>query len=159
MKDGNEALDGESGEIVVSTLDVEGTPLVRYRTGDIAKVYRQKCSCGRDTPRLGPIIGRKKQMIKYRGTTLYPKAIFEVMESFSEISCYKVLINKDELNNDEITILLEEKIESLEVFGKIKELCQARLRVIPKFQFIEANVLRSKVYVKHLRKPEKIKFS
>jgi len=158
-EDGNEALDGESGEIVVTTLDVEGTPLIRYRTGDIAKVYRQKCSCGRDTPRLGPIIGRKKQMIKYRGTTLYPKAIFEVMETFSEISCYKVLINKDELNNDEITILLEEKIESMEVFGKIRELCQSRLRVIPKFQFIEANALRAKVYVKHLRKPEKIKFS
>ena len=158
-EDGNEAKSGESGEIIVTTLGVEGSPLIRYKTGDIAKVYREECSCGRKTPRLGPIIGRKRQMIKYKGTTLYPKAIFEVLENFREISCYKVLIEKDELNNDEIVILLEDKIEPLPVFGEIRELCKAQLRVIPQFRFMSIESLRSQVYQKHLRKPEKIKFS
>lgn len=158
-EDGNEAKSGESGEIIVTTLGVEGSPLIRYKTGDIAKVYREVCSCGRKTPRLGPIIGRKRQMIKYKGTTLYPKAIFEVLENFREISCYKVLIEKDELNNDEIVILLEDKIEPLPVFGEIRELCKAQLRVIPQFRFMSIESLRSQVYQKHLRKPEKIKFS
>ena len=158
-EDGSDAKDGESGEIVVTTLEVEGSPLIRYRTGDIAKVYHSPCSCGRTTPRLGPIIGRRKQMIKYKGTTLYPKAIFEVLESFREISCFKVLITKDELNNDEITILLDEKIESTTVYDEIRELCKAKLRVIPHFDFLTGDRLRAEVYRKDLRKPEKIKFS
>ena len=158
-EDGEEVEDGENGEIVVSTLGVEGTPLIRYRTGDIAKVYRTPCSCGRTSPRLGPIIGRKKQMIKFKGTTLYPKAIFEVLEHFREISCYKVLVEKDAVNNDDITVLLDANIEHTPVFATIREMCKARLRVVPKFRFLTSDELRAAVYKKDLRKPEKILFS
>ncbi|MDX2361695.1 MAG: AMP-binding protein [Crocinitomicaceae bacterium] len=159
-EDGSEANQGESGEIVVTTLGVEGSPVIRYRTGDIAKIYRETCECGRNTPRLGPIIGRKNQMIKYKGTSLYPKAIYEVLDTFPEISCYKVLVDKDELGNDEITILLEDKIELInKIFDEVRELCKARLRVLPKFKFIETDKLRSLVYKKNMRKPEKIKFT
>jgi len=158
-EDGTDALNEEFGEIVVTTLGVEGAPLIRYRTGDIAKVYREKCACGRNSPRLGPIIGRKNQMIKYRGTTLFPKAIFDVLESFKAVSCYKVLIDKDELNNDTITILLEDRIIDSVVLDEIKEMCKSNLRVIPKFDFVEINELRAMVHKKHMRKPEKIKFN
>lgn len=158
-EDGTEANDQESGEIVVTTLGATGSPLVRYKTGDIAKVYRTKCKCGRTSPRLGPILGRKNQMIKFKGTTIYPKAIFEMLEQFVEISCYKIIVNKDELNNDEITILLEDKIESTSVFLSILDQCKSKLRVVPKFEFLESNTLRSMVYKKNLRKPEKIKFN
>ena len=158
-EDGTEANDQESGEIVVTTLGATGSPLVRYKTGDIAKVYRTKCKCGRTSPRLGPILGRKNQMIKFKGTTIYPKAIFEMLEQFVEISCYKIIVNKDELNNDEITILLEDKIESTSVFLSILDQCKSKLRVVPKFEFLESNTLRCMVYKKNLRKPEKIKFN
>lgn len=158
-EDGTEANDQESGEIVVTTLGATGSPLVRYKTGDIAKVYRTKCKCGRTSPRLGPILGRKNQMIKFKGTTIYPKAIFEMLEQFVEVSCYKIIVNKDELNNDEITILLEDKIESTGVFLSILDQCKSKLRVVPKFEFLESNTLRSMVYKKNLRKPEKIKFN
>jgi phenylacetate-CoA ligase len=158
-QNGQEALNGESGEIVITTLEVEGTPLIRYKTGDIAQVYHNKCDCGKNTTRLGPIIGRKNQMIKYKGTTLYPKAIFEVLEQFTDVSCFKIIVDKNELSNDEITILLENKIKSMPAFESIKELCKAKLRVLPKFNFVEANVLRAMVYKKHMRKPEKIKFN
>ena len=158
-EDGTEANDQESGEIVVTTLGATGSPLVRYKTGDISKVYRAKCKCGRTSPRLGPILGRKNQMIKFKGTTIYPKAIFEMLEQFVEISCYKIIVNKDELNNDEITILLEDKIESTSVFLSILDQCKSKLRVVPKFEFLESNTLRSMVYKKNLRKPEKIKFN
>jgi phenylacetate-CoA ligase len=158
-EDGTEANDQESGEIVVTTLGATGSPLVRYKTGDIAKVYRTKCKCGRTSPRLGRILGRKNQMIKFKGTTIYPKAIFEMLEQFVEISCYKIIVNKDELNNDEITILLEDKIESTSVFLSILDQCKSKLRVVPKFEFLESNTLRCMVYKKNLRKPEKIKFN
>jgi len=157
-EDGIEANDQESGEIVVTTLGATGSPLVRYKTGDIAKVYRTKCKCGRTSPRLGPILGRKNQMIKFKGTTIYPKAIFEMLDQFVEISCYKIIIGKDELNNDEITILLEDKIESTSVFLSILDQCKSKLRVVPKFEFLESTTIRSMVYKKNLRKPEKIKF-
>jgi phenylacetate-CoA ligase len=157
-EDGTEANDQESGEIVVTTLGATGSPLVRYKTGDIAKVYRTKCKCGRTSPRLGPILGRKNQMIKFKGTTIYPKAIFEMLDQFVEISCYKIIVGKDELNNDEITILLEDKIESTSVFLSLLDQCKSKLRVVPKFEFLESNTLRSMVYKKNLRKPEKIKF-
>lgn len=158
-ENGEEAEDGESGEIIVTTLGVEGTPLIRYRTGDIAKVYRTPCCCGRTSPRLGPIIGRKKQMIKFKGTTIYPKAIFEVLEHFREISCYKVLVEKDEVDNDDITVLLDANLENDPVFTTIREMCKARLRVVPKFQFLALDELRGLVYKKDLRKPEKILFN
>ena len=156
--DGTEANNGESGEIIITTLGVEGTPLVRYKTGDISKVYREKCECGSSTPRLGPIIGRKNQMIKFKGTTLYPKAIFDALEEFEAITCYKVLVQKDELGNDEIVILLEDKFKTHSQLGAIKDRCREKLRVLPQFQFMEANKLRALVYKKHMRKPEKIKF-
>lgn len=157
-EDGSEADHNESGEIVVTTLEVEGTPLIRFKTGDIAKVYRDKCSCGKTTPRLGPIIGRKNQMIKFKGTTLYPKAIFDALGEFESISCYKVLIEKNELGNDEIIILLEDKFKTHSQLDDIKSRCREKLRVLPQFQFMEPSKLRGLVYKKHMRKPEKIKF-
>ena len=98
-------------------------------------------------------------MIKYKGTTLFPKTIFEVLEKFSEISCYKVLVNSDELGNDDITILLESKLDKQPVLSEIENACKSKLRVLPKIELIETNELRGMVYQKHLRKPEKIKFN
>ena len=69
---------GTTGEVVVTPFGIEGTPLLRYRTGDIAALHTDPCSCGRRTPRLGPVIGRKSQMLKVRGTTLFPAAIGNV---------------------------------------------------------------------------------
>lgn len=60
---------GEYGEVVATPLGVTGMPLIRFRTGDIAALHTAPCSCGRNTPRLGPVVGRKSQMLKYRGET------------------------------------------------------------------------------------------
>ena len=67
---------GEPGEVVATPLQVSGMPLVRFRTGDIATLHAAPCPCGRTSPRLGPVIGRKSQMLKVKGTTVYPPAIF-----------------------------------------------------------------------------------
>ena len=56
--EGVEIASGEQGEVVVTTLGVEGMPLLRYKTGDICKVYYEKCECGRHSTRLGPVLGR-----------------------------------------------------------------------------------------------------
>lgn len=66
---------GELGQITITTLGVEGMPLLRYKTGDVASGYTEACACGRNTLRLGPVLGRHQQMIKLKGTTLYPPGI------------------------------------------------------------------------------------
>ncbi|WP_430405569.1 phenylacetate--CoA ligase family protein [Fluviicola sp.] len=157
-EDGNELAHGEKGEIVISTLGTEGTPLIRYKTGDVARIYREPCSCGRTSPRVGPILGRKNQMIKFKGTTIFPPSIYEIFDSRSEITCYKIEVAKDYLGHDTITILLENRIEHSPVMNQIIEDCKAKLRVVPHFVFLETDYLRSQVFKNHMRKPEKIIF-
>ncbi|WP_300663285.1 AMP-binding protein [Fluviicola sp.] len=155
---GNEVLHGEKGEIVISTIGTEGTPLIRYKTGDVARIYREPCTCGRNSVRVGPILGRKNQMIKFKGTTIFPPSIYEIFDSRSEISCYKIEVSKDYLGHDTITILLENRIEHSPVMNEIVEECKAKLRVVPHFVFLETDYLRSQVFKNHMRKPEKIVF-
>ncbi|MDR2410242.1 MAG: AMP-binding protein, partial [Bacteroidales bacterium] len=72
---------GELGELTITTLGVEGMPLLRFKTGDICRFHDEPCSCGRTTMRISPIFGRKNQMIKLKGTTLYPASIFDVLDN------------------------------------------------------------------------------
>lgn len=157
-EEGKEVLHGEKGEIVITTLGTEGTPLIRYKTGDVARIYREVCRCGRTSPRIGPILGRKNQMIKFKGTTIFPPSIYEIFDSRSEIACYKIEVAKDYLGHDTITILLENRIEHHPVMNQIIEDCKAKLRVVPHFVFLETDYLRSQVFKNHMRKPEKIVF-
>ena len=71
--------DGKIGEVVVTTLGVEGMPLLRFRTGDMCAKIVDQCKCGRNSYRLTPLVGRKNNMIKLKGTTLYPPAINDVV--------------------------------------------------------------------------------
>ncbi len=64
--------DGQVGELTATTFGVEAMPLIRYRTGDFAAIYRERCSCGRQTLRIGPIVGRASQKLKLKGTTIFP---------------------------------------------------------------------------------------
>ncbi|MEZ4889336.1 MAG: AMP-binding protein [Crocinitomicaceae bacterium] len=157
-EDGSHAQNNEIGEVVVTTLGVEGTPLIRYKTGDLARLHTTTCACGRTTPRLGPIIGRKNQLIKYKGTTIFPNAIYEVFDQQPAVTCYKVEISKDYLGNDMITVLLGKKIENTTEMQLIIADCQAKLKVVPHFVFLEEDYLRSQVFKKNSRKPEKIVF-
>jgi len=96
VNDAGEVLpDGETGEVVVTTFFIEGMPLLRFRTGDMSFLINEPCRCGRFSPRLGPILGRKKQMIKYRGTTLYPQAVYSVLDGIPEVTEYYVTVSSD----------------------------------------------------------------
>lgn len=148
--------DGELGEVVVTTLGVEGMPLLRYKTGDLCNVHYSKCKCGRNTTRLGPVVGRKQQMIKYKGTTIFPPAIFDVLDKLQQIEIYQVEISKDEYGNDNVTILLPFEIQSVEFEGELHSLFKSKLRVTPSFRFINAHELTVKIFNPVKRKPEKI---
>ena len=102
---GNRVPDGEVGEVTVTPLQVTGMPLVRFRTGDVSFIIPEPCPCGRGTLRLGPVLGRKAQMLKVRGTTLFPGAFFNVLDSIPGVTEYYMEVSGTALS-DEITIFV-----------------------------------------------------
>lgn len=128
----NRVQKGEAGEVTITTLGVEGMPLLRFKTGDICYHYHEPCACGRNTLRLGPVLGRKGQMIKYKGTTLYPPALFDVLENVTQVKNYVVEVYTNDLGTDEILVRLGCDENYGEGFIKsIKDLFRSKLRVAP----------------------------
>jgi phenylacetate-CoA ligase len=97
---------GVPGEVVITTLGIEGMPLLRYKTGDICMYMDEPCGCGRNSLRLSPVIGRKKQMIKFKGTTLYPPALFDMLNEMAEIIDFAVEVYSNEIGLDEVLLHL-----------------------------------------------------
>lgn len=96
--------DGEPGELVATPLGIEGMPLLRYRTGDITFKIPEQCSCGRNSMRIGPVLARKSQMIKVRGTTLYPLTITNALDELHCIQDYVLVLEGNESLADQVTI-------------------------------------------------------
>ena len=97
---------GTFGEVVATPLGVTGMPLLRFKTGDIATLHVDPCVCGRNTPRLGPVIGRKSQMLKYRGTTVYPPAIFTVLQGIRGVCGYYIEVESEFALSDRIRVVV-----------------------------------------------------
>ncbi|HRG90443.1 MAG TPA: AMP-binding protein, partial [Chitinophagales bacterium] len=140
---GNQLKAGEFGEVTITSLGVEGMPLLRYRTGDICCYYDEPCACGRHTIRLSPVVGRKNQMIKYKGTTIFPPSIYDALSVVPEVKDYIVEVSKNDIGTDEIHIhiSLNGSIDVAE--QKIKASLQSKLRVTPSLSFVSAQQLQS----------------
>ncbi|MDH3348176.1 MAG: AMP-binding protein [Desulfobulbaceae bacterium] len=121
--------EGQSGELVFTPLGVQGFPLVRFRTGDIARLHSSPCSCGYHTPRLGPIEGRTAQRLKLRGTTLYPDSIFHVLQEIEQVKNSYVEVHNGFDLSDEVRVVVGCTAEV--DLSEIEKLLQARLRVRP----------------------------
>jgi phenylacetate-CoA ligase len=127
--------ENEAGEVTISTLGVEGMPLLRFKTGDVCYHYNEPCQCGRTTMRLGPVLGRKQQMIKYKGTTLYPPALYDILDNMENIVNYYVEVYTNSIGTDEILIHIGSQ-QVTDTFEKqIKDHFRAKLRVAPQIVF------------------------
>ncbi|RFS21137.1 phenylacetate--CoA ligase family protein [Chitinophaga silvatica] len=146
---------GVAGEVTITTLGVEGMPLLRYKTGDICEYHETVCECGRHTLRLSPVIGRRKQMIKYKGTTLYPPALFDLLNDMEDVKEFVVEVFSNELGTDEILLHLWPKEESEEMDRKIKSYLQAKLRVIPQVRYTSQQDIMRMQFPESSRKPVK----
>ena len=136
LDDNNQPVaEGEAGEVTITTLGVRGMPLLRFKTGDICYHYTSSCSCGRNTIRLSSVLGRKGQMIKYKGTTLYPPALYDILDNIFGVKNYVIEVYTNELGTDEILIRVGSDIQT-EAFSKqIKDLFRSKVRVAPTIQF------------------------
>lgn len=145
--------EGENGELTITTLGVEAIPLLRFKTGDIVKAHYEPCGCGRNTMRLGPVVGRKQQMIKYKGTTLYPPAMNDILNDFSTILCYQIVIQSNEIGLDEIIIRLSTEQDHETFVNEVRDHFRAKLRVSPKIEIVDFEVLSKTVFNPNSRKP------
>jgi phenylacetate-CoA ligase len=147
---------GVPGEVTVTTLGVEGMPLLRFKTGDISTAHVEPCRCGRNSMRLGPVIGRKRQMIKYKGTTLYPPALYDILDNIEGIKNYIVEVYTNQIGTDEILIRVG-AMDPSESFEKIiKDHFRAKLRVAPSISFETIDYISSLQHPPMSRKPVKL---
>ncbi|MGQ7947274.1 AMP-binding protein [Flavobacterium sp. WC2509] len=144
---------GEPGELTFTTLGIEAMPLIRFKTGDIVQLHSDPCSCGRNTLRVGPVIGRKQHMIKYKGTTLYPPAMNDVLNNFGNIDNYIIEISSNDLGTDEILIKIAVQNPTPVFLQELKDHFRSKLRVTPKIEFTTNEVLAPLIFNPNSRKP------
>jgi phenylacetate-CoA ligase len=106
---GRPRVDGEEGELVVSTLTREGLPLIRYRTHDLTRVRsRERCSCGRTHLRLDRLRGRTDDMVIFRGTNFYPQQVESLILKQPGIGHeYQIVLDRAPGGSDRLAILIE----------------------------------------------------
>ena len=152
---GNRVRENESGELTITTLGVEAMPLVRFRTGDIVTMHTETCACGRNTARVSPVLGRKQQMIKYKGTTLYPPVLMDLLTNFEEIENYIIEISTNSILTDEILIRIGTRTPTEALKERISNHFRAKIRVVPKIEYCDIAELERELYPLGSRKPMK----
>ncbi|RLC00341.1 MAG: phenylacetate--CoA ligase family protein, partial [Deltaproteobacteria bacterium] len=147
--DGNSVKDGEKGEVVVTPLGITGMPLIRFETGDISYLMNEKCSCGRTTKRIAPIIGRKNQMLKYKGTTVFPNAILSCLEGDQRFHNGYIEARKNNDGTDRILLyaaLCDKNSDENHDENWISEILRAKVRVVPEIRITDREKVDKKVY-------------
>lgn len=148
--------DGQYGEIVITTLGVEGMPLLRFRTGDIAAKKIERCQCGRNSYRLTPLIGRKNNLIKLKGTTLYPPAINDVLDNTEYVENYVIYVQNNESGTDEVIVKIGLKYDTdFDPIKNLKDRFRSRIRVAPIVEIMTKEEIQSINYPAKSRKPIK----
>jgi phenylacetate-CoA ligase len=112
--------DGQIGELVITNLGRIGSPLIRYHTGDLVRMTRKPCPCGRCFARLeGGILGRVDDMFTVRGNNVFPSALEAVIRRFDEIAEFRVNV----LENGALTQVRID-VEPAAQVSDTKDLCR-----------------------------------
>lgn len=133
--------DGEPGEVTITTIGVEAMPLLRFKTGDICIRTNEPCKCGRNSARLSSVIGRKGQMIKFKGTTIYPPILFDILDNIPEVENYIVEVFTNTLGTDQIQIRIGSNNHSDFFVKQIKDIFRSKVRVAPDIKFESAELI------------------
>lgn len=137
--------DGSVGELVFSCITKEALPLIRYRTRDLTRLYREKCRCGRTLVRMEKVMGRSDDMLIIRGVNVFPSQIEAVLLSFGEVEPhYMIYVDRvDNLDLMEVQIEMTNKffsdsvkeIEKIE--KKLREEIMSAIGVTAKITLVE----------------------
>lgn len=99
--------DGEIGELVLTTINREAMPLIRYRTRDLTRVLGRTCPCGRNHIRLDRMKGRSDDMMVLRGVNIFPIQIEKILLQFKELSTNYLITLTTDNDNDNMTVEVE----------------------------------------------------
>jgi phenylacetate-CoA ligase len=125
---------GEKGELVISCITKEALPLIRYRTGDITRLFYEPCKCGRTTVRMENLSGRSDDMLIIRGVNVFPSQIEEVLLDVEEIGAhYEIIVDrKDYLDVMEIKVELcdDTLLDSYARLGELEKKIKFNLRTV-----------------------------
>lgn len=137
----NPVKDGEPGEVTITTIGVEAMPLLRFKTGDICIRMSEPCKCGRNSARLSSVIGRKGQMIKFKGTTIYPPILFDILDNIPDVDNYIVEVFTNSLGTDQIQIRIGSNNHTETFIKQIKDIFRSKVRVAPDIKFESAELI------------------
>lgn len=155
--------DGEIGELVLTTLDREAMPLIRYRTRDLTRILTEKCPCGRTHRRLDRMKGRSDDMFIVKGVNIFPMQIEKILMQFPELGTNYLITIEPIDNNDvifvdvELASLTTDNFSELQNLGKeITRRIKDEILVTPKVRLVSKGSLPQSegkaVRVKDLRK-------
>ncbi|SEA97128.1 phenylacetate-CoA ligase [Pseudobutyrivibrio sp. ACV-2] len=120
-EDGHVLPNGEVGELVLTTLTKEAVPLVRYRTHDLCRIYRDKCSCGRTHIKMSKLLGRTDDMVIVKGVNIWPSQVETVLIRNGYTLNYNIVISRED-NNDFMDIDIENSKRILDDNQKEQEI-------------------------------------
>ncbi|MCQ2360829.1 MAG: phenylacetate--CoA ligase [Paludibacteraceae bacterium] len=156
--------DGEIGELVLTTLNREAMPLIRYRTRDLTRIIPGECPCGRTHRRLARFQGRSDDMMILKGVNIFPIQIEKILMGYKELGSNFLITLETINNNDEMTVEVELGELGTDNVGDLKDLVKNITRqlkdeilITPKVKLVPKNSLPSAeggkaVRVKDLRK-------
>lgn len=129
--------DGETGELVFTTLTKEGMPLLRYRTKDLCSLVHDKCACGRTNVKMTRIVGRSDDMLIIRGINVFPSQVESVILSTEEFAP-RFLLVVDRVNNlDTLEVQVEvrqeffnDKIDTLAPLEALEKKLEHKLKSV-----------------------------
>jgi phenylacetate-CoA ligase len=124
---GEQLPEGETGELVITTLTKEGIPLIRYRTRDITSLNYTPCKCGRTHVRMNRITGRSDDMLIIRGVNVFPSQIESIiLETEGASPHYQIIVKRDgNLDTVEVQVEIDESLFS----DAIKNLQRIEMRI------------------------------
>ena len=142
--------DGETGELVFTTLTKEGIPLIRYRTKDLTSITHETCECGRTSARISRFKGRSDDMLIIRGVNVFPSQVEAALLNVEEVTPHYMMIVDRENNLDtlEIQVEVDTKYYTDEIRGiekltkKIALVIQQALGISAKIKLMGPNSLK-----------------
>lgn len=145
--------DGEIGELVITPLQMEGMPLIRYRTGDITLQVPGACPCGRGGSRIGPILGRKQQRLKVKGTTLYPKTIEDALAAVEGVENFVIEAHTGDDETDRLLVRVGTIRDDPGFRRTIGDTLYAKARVTPEIVLASPDTIERLLFEGGRRKP------
>lgn len=141
--------EGTIGELVLTTINREGMPLLRYRTRDLTRIIPGSCPCGRHHRRIDRIQGRADDMFIIKGVNIFPIQVEQVLMSIPEVgSNYRIILRREK-NVDDMVVQVEVTdrifVEDMRQLNRLKNKIQHELRsellVTPIVELVEPNGL------------------